>query len=153
MPIARINFIEISFTQILLFRLDIAVASKNAFNEVNRAMDLYYKVLKEVPWSTLKQKLDHLEAYRNDYSGAAAAIIAQIRVQMTNGIDAYKRSSQSISEWCGYAVKQLEAYIKLFDGVNSGNLQKQKQILVDMLNEGLQKMQAAQDELNKSSSR
>lgn len=116
-------------------------------------MDLYQKLLKEVPWSTLKQKLDNLEAYRNDYSNAAASIISEIKGHMTNGIAAYKKSSQNIYDWCVVAVKRLDAYVKLFNNVNADSIQKQKTLLVEMLNDGIQKMEAAQNELGKSSSR
>lgn len=116
-------------------------------------MDLYYKVLKDVPLSTLNEKLNNLEKYHNDYSSAAAGIISEIKGHMSNGIDAYKRASQIIYDWCNFAVKRLESYIQLFDAVNPPNVQKQKEILIEMLDEGLRKMQTAQDELGKSSSR
>lgn len=138
---------------LILFRLDIADASKSALNEVNQAMDLYNKILRDVPWTNLKQKLNNLESYRNDYSSAAASIIAEIRGHMTNGIDAYKKATQSIFDWCSTAAQKLEAYIKLFDGVNAANLEKQKKILLDLLVAGVQKMEAAQDQLGKCSSR
>lgn len=127
--------------------------SKNAIDEVNRAMGLYQKILKDVPWTTLKQKLDNLESYRNDYSSSAASIIAEIRGHMTKGIDAYKSSSRNIYDWCMFAQKRLESYVKLFEGANEESIEKQKDILVELLDEGVTKMESAQDELGKSSSR
>lgn len=116
-------------------------------------MDLYQKVLKDLPWSSLKSSLNNLEQYRNDYSSSAADIISEIKGHMSSGIEAYKRSSRNIYDWCNFAVQRLDSYIQLFNGLNSDNIQKQKQILIVMLDEGIKRMNMAQDELYSSSLR
>lgn len=88
--------------------IDIAATSKNAISGVDRVIDLYHKVLKDVPWKTLRGKLDNLEKHRNDYSSGAASIISNVKGHMTSGIDAYKKASEIIYAWCNFAVKRLE---------------------------------------------
>lgn len=116
-------------------------------------MDIYQKVLKDLPWNSLKSSLDNLEQYRNDYSSSAASIISEIKGHMSSGIEAYKRSSRNIFDWCNFAVQRLDSYVQLFNGLNPSNIQKQKQILIEMLDEGIKKMDKAQEELGNSSSR
>lgn len=46
----------------------------------------------------------------------------------------------------------LRAYLKLFNGYNRENAEAQKKILLKVLDDGIEKMTAAQDQLSKSSS-
>lgn len=70
---------------------------------------------------------------------------------MLNGIDAYHAASQSVYEWTGLAVKLLRVYIKLFDTYNEINAGAQKQMLLQVLDNGIKRLADAQEELKKSS--
>lgn len=119
------NFVEFFF-DIIIFWLDIAPISKNTFSAIAVALNFFDKISKEVPWRTVKEKLDHLESYHNDYSKEAAGIIAEIKKHMTAGIAAYKKSLEQINQWCDDTKKSLESYIKLFHNVNKANTNEQK---------------------------
>lgn len=69
-----------------------------------------------------------------------------------NGIDAYFTASQNVYEWTGLVVPLLRVYIQLFKGYNQAKSDGQKKLLLQVLEDGVERMNAAQEELGKSSS-
>lgn len=57
-----------------------------------------------------------------------------------------------LSRWTGLVMPLLGAYLKLFDSYNVENAAAQKKLLLRVLDDGIAKMTAAQDQLGKSSS-
>lgn len=92
-----------------------------------------------------------MDKFRDDYSDESALLIAEIRTLMWHGIDSYFSASQNVYEWTGLAMSHLKLYIRLFDMYSTRTAQSQKQLLIAMLADGVEKMTAAQDQLGKSS--
>lgn len=116
------------------------------------ALDLYDSVLDRIiPWAEFNATLVELDRFRNDYSLQSALLISEIRTLMLHGMDAYYSASQNVYEWAGLAANYLALYIKLFDHYSMEGAESQKQLLIDMLSDGVEKMSAAQDELARSS--
>lgn len=116
------------------------------------AIDLYNSVIDRiVPWKEFNETLVELDKFRDDYTDESALLIAEIRTLMEHGIDAYFAASQSVYEWCGLAMSNLRLYIRLFELGGTAAGTAQKTLLVNILNDGVEKMSAAQDSLGKSS--
>lgn len=119
----------------------------------NEAFSVYDRILDQVvPWKEFNETLIELDKYREDYSTESATLIGDIKTRMMNGIDAYAEASQSVYEWASLVVPLLKAYLTLFDGYNPQKAHAQKTILLKILDEGMAKMNAAQDKLSISSS-
>lgn len=93
-----------------------------------------------------------LDKFRKDYSIESGALLAEIKIHMMNGINEYFAASQTIYEWASLTASQLKLYVKLFASQGARRAMAQKQILLKILEDGVAKMTAAQEELGKSSS-
>lgn len=119
----------------------------------NIAMDSYSKVLDLAdPWEKFHETMRGLEKYRDDYSKKALKLYINIRYFVSNGISAYHRSTEHVYEWCYLVVPMLKKYIELFDGMNESKLAEQKDLLVEILDNGIKEMENAQKELDEASS-
>lgn len=127
--------------------------AKEGIDAVDKALDLYNKVFDQiVPWKTLNETIEKLDKFRQDYSQEAANLIGNTKTLMMDGMDAYFRATQSVYEWCGLAVPLLKAYKKLYEGaMNQGKFTAQRTLLLKVLDDGIAKMEKAQDELAASS--
>lgn len=133
--------------------LDIVETSKKAINEVKNVVNLYDKLLTELPWKKLQETVTNLDQRKAEYSEAARKIVLEIKSLMATGVRRYVGSSRRIYDWTDSAEEQLQKYVKLFGDITASNIEKQKDILVEVLNDGIQKMQLAQKRLGESSSR
>lgn len=105
-----------------------------------------------IPWKNFNATLIELEKRRIQYSNESAALIAEMKIHMLNGIDAYFAASKNIYDWAGSVGSSLTLYISLLsDQQNVRQITEQKTILSEMLRNGIERMNAAQDELGKSS--
>lgn len=131
--------------------LDIA---KEGIESLDKGLDLYHKILdKVVPWSKLNKTMGKLGNNRFNYSEEAAALIGQIEPKMMDGMDAYFRATQNMFQWCGLAIDLLEPYKTLFDGEMDQDIYNtQREILLQLLDDGITRMKKGQGELAVSSS-
>lgn len=128
--------------------------SKEGIDTLDKGLDLYNKHLdKIIPWSEFNKTIAKLDEFRSDYSIEAGTLIGQIQTQLRDGLNAYFRATQNIFQWCGLAMGLLEDYKSLFDGeLNQDIYTNQRDILLQVLQEGIEKMQKGKAELAASSS-
>lgn len=118
--------------------------TKQGFEIVGKGLELYHKVLDEkVHWKSIEQTVKTLNNYSNHYSNTAAGIIGEIKTLTNNATDQYFMAKQSIQEWCSLAVRLIAAYKFLFDKHDENNFPAQKQLLLKVLDDGMEKMTAA----------
>jgi hemolysin E len=116
------------------------------------ALDVYNKTIDQViPWKTFDDAIAELLRYQDEYSEQAAALVAGIKTLLLNSRDAYYSATQSVYEWCGVTSQLLAAYLTLFDDYCEKKADAQKAILLKTLGDGITKMTAAKDQLEKSS--
>lgn len=126
---------------------------KEGIDTADKMMDLYNKHLDRiVPWKEFKETLDELDKFRGNYSVESAALIGDIKTLMMDGMDSYFSASQSVYEWAGTVIPHLTTYVKLFDSYSAEIAEIQKKLLLDVMNEGEERMTDAQNDLGKSSS-
>lgn len=65
--------------------------------------------------------------------------------------DKYFEATQTVYEWCGVVTQLLSAYILLFDEYNEKKASAQKDILIRILDDGVNKLNEAQKSLLASS--
>lgn len=127
--------------------------AKKAIAASNEAMDLFNKVLdQKVPWHAFEATLDELDRFRNDYSTKAAALVAEVKTKMSQGMTAYYEASKHVYEWCMMMEPLLQKYIALFDHINTAKSTEQKQVLIKVLDDGIKEMEKAQKMLGDCSS-
>lgn len=119
----------------------------------NNALDLYNKIYDQVmPWKKLEEALKVLDERRDDYSVESGSLLGVIKTLIMNALDQYFQSTQVIFEWCGVAVELLRDYLELFDKIDESTFNNQKAILIEVLSDGITKMEQAQKNLGESSS-
>lgn len=134
--------------------LDIVDTSIKAIDEVSNIMSLYQKALNGLPWKQLQNSLANLDRRKDEYSAAAGAIVAEIKYLMAKGVEAYKKSSSRIYDWSYYVVDRLKLYVALlFDDMDASYIREEKDLLIRVLENGIEIMRSAQQELAESSSR
>lgn len=104
-----------------------------------------------IPWKEFNETLVELDKFRKDYSIESALLIGETKTLMMAGMDAYFSASQDVYEFAGLAATHLKLYIKLFNHYNSRSAEAQKDLLLQVLGNGVTKMTAALDQLHKSS--
>lgn len=115
-----------------------------AIDAVQQALSIYDIFIdRNVPWTIFTKSLNYLDKYRNELSTNSALLIAEIKVDMMNSIDARFHASQKIFEWATLTVFHLKLYIELFDGHDKKKFETQKQLLIDVLDKGIAQMNAA----------
>lgn len=131
----------------------IAVA-KEGIETLDKGLDLYHKQLdKIIPWEEFNITVTKLNQYRSNYSTKAGALIGEVQTKLMDGMDAYSRATQNIYQWSGLAIDLLEPYKELFDGVLNQDLYTtQRQIIIQLLEQGIAKMEMGKAELAASSS-
>lgn len=131
--------------------LDIA---KEGIESLDKTLDVYHNILdKAVPWKKLNETIAKLGNNHSNYSEKAVALIGQIETKMMDGMDAYIRATQNIFQWCGLTNELLEDYKTLFDGEMDQDIYNtQREILLQVLDNGITRMNKAQEELAASSS-
>lgn len=137
---------------ILIAKEGIAIA-KEGIETLDKGLDLYNKHLdKIIPWSEFNKTIAKLNEYRSDYSKEAGALIGDIQTKLRDGLNAYFRATQTIFQWCGLAVGLLEDYKSLFVGeLNQDLYNTQRDIILEVLKEGIEKMVKGREELTASS--
>lgn len=105
----------------------------------------------DLPWKKLLSSIDNLDQRKAEYSDATAKIVAEIKSLAEKGADGYSGSSRTIYDWSNSAVQHLlKVYMKLFNDKNASIIQNEKVVLIKVLEEGVQKMNSALNELNES---
>lgn len=128
--------------------------AKDGIDTLDRGLELYNKHLdKIIPWAELNKTLDKLNEFRSDYSEQAAALISEIQTKMYDGMDAYFRATQNIFQWCGLVLDLLEDYTPLLEGeMNQALYDNQRDIILQALDDGIDRMEKGKEELATSSS-
>lgn len=117
------------------------------------AMDSFIEVIDEaVPWHTFEATLNELDKFRNEYSKKAAEKVAEVRMYMSEGMNAYYLATKDVNEWCMVVEPMVQEYIDLFDNIDKAKSAQQNGVLVKMLDGGIKEMEEAQEKLGNSSS-
>lgn len=125
---------------------------REGIETADQVLSLYDRIVDRViPWKAFNETLVELDKFRKDYSSESAQLIGEVKTLMMNGIDAYFTASQNVYEWTGLTIPLLQVYIKLYNGYNEAKAAGQKKLLLQVLEDGVDRMNAAQEELYKSS--
>lgn len=131
--------------------LDIA---KGGIESLDRGLDVYHKILdKVVPWSKFRKAIVELDKNPLDYSEEAAALIGDIHTKMQDGLDAYIQATRNMFQWCGLTMDLLGDYKSFFDEeIDQDIYNMQRDILLQVLDDGITRMNKGREELAISSS-
>lgn len=122
------------------------------FKSASRAMDVYSKTLDEViPWNVFHKIIETIQNHQGNYRGKSGQLVGEIKTALMNSEEHYFQTTQSIYNWCGESVPILEAYTDLMKDQNEEKANKQKDLLISMLDSGISKMDDALKSLNGSS--
>lgn len=129
---------------------DMDVAEKS-IEGAGKVLDVYDKTLDRViPWNVFHETMQALEKGRGRYSQTAGTLVGQIVTSMLNSENHYFTASQSIYGWCGESIPLLEGYLYLFKDYDKEKAEGQKELLINVLDTGLEKMNIALDHINQS---
>lgn len=139
-------------TGILVVSEGLEVANKG-IDTVERGFDVFTKILdRVVPWLELNRTISKLDEFQSDFSKEAGGLISDVKFKMEEGLDAYSRATQSVSEWCALAVNLLNTYKLLFTGqMNAEKFDASRLLLLDVLDDGIAKMTIGINEMTASS--
>lgn len=127
--------------------------AKNAIDTSIEALDLFNKALyQSVPWKTLQNIPNEMDKFRGEYSAEAADLVADVKTHLSNGVTAYKQATKHVTEWCSVTYSLLLKYIGLFKNIDETKSAEQNKILIEMLDDGITKLEQAQKALGDSSS-
>lgn len=121
---------------------DAVESDKEVFDIINKAIDLYDRL--EL-WSQIDGTIATLDRYRADFSMESAGLIEVIKTRTLNGKDTYFRSTKTISEWCNLIIQELSKFISEAEPAD------RRKILLTVLDNGINKMNEAQEALGESS--
>ncbi|EBH7291219.1 hemolysin HlyE [Salmonella enterica] len=125
---------------------------KSAIETADGALDFYNKYLDQViPWKTFDETIKELSRFKQEYSQEASVLVGDIKVLLMDSQDKYFEATQTVYEWCGVVTQLLSAYILLFDEYNEKKASAQKDILIRILDDGVNKLNEAQKSLLASS--
>lgn len=129
--------------------------TNEAIQSTDEALGSFNKELdNKIPWKELKGTLKELDNFKEDYSEKSGTLVSLIKWQIEDAIESYDWASAKISKWCGTAIELLTKYVGLFE--NDYTVEKahqQKELLVEMLDKGIEKMTEAQRAIDSSSTR
>lgn len=125
---------------------------KSAIETADGALDFYNKYLDQViPWKTFDETIKELSRFKQEYSQEASVLVGDIKVLLMDSQDKYFEATQTVYEWCGVVTQLLSAYILLFNEYNEKKASAQKDILIRILDDGVNKLNEAQKSLLASS--
>lgn len=96
----------------------------------------------------LKETLNVLDTYRDDYSIETAAQIGKLKNYIMDANDAHFHASQRIYEWIKLTASHLKLYIKFFSGYDAQKAERQKQFSLEMLDSGIGQLSLAKGYLD-----
>lgn len=100
----------------------------------------------------LRQSILKSNEFQSSYSKEAAALSADVKAKVTNGLDASFRARYKAWEMCAVAIPPLSAYNNLLTGqMNQPKFAAARVLLINLFSNGVQKMSEAQKELDDSS--
>lgn len=117
--------------------------TKQGFLIVEKCVEMYQVLDSTVPWKPIAETIKVLDKYYDQYTIASAEIVGKIKTLASNAADSYFMAKQLIFEMCSVAPRLIVAYKMLFDKHDPSNFQAQKQLLLKVLDDGMEKMSAA----------
>lgn len=127
---------------------DIAAKSVEGASKV---MDVYDKKMdKVIPWDVFHETCTELEKGLGRYGPVSGMLVGEIKTAMLNSENNYFQATTSIYGWCGEAIPLLDGYLELFKGYDKNNAEAQKELLLEVLETGLKKMDIALGQVNQS---
>lgn len=125
---------------------------KTAIETADKALELYNKVLDQViPWNTFNDTVKELNRFKEEYSQSASTLVGEIKTLLMNSQDKYFEATQVVYEWCGVTTPLLTAYLSLFNQYDEKKALAQKATLIKVLDDGICKLEKAQQSLHASS--
>lgn len=111
------------------------------------------------PYQKLEDVIKEMESHCNGISRETASLIAEVKTLTMTATDKYKSSTMKIDAWCGTASQLLEAYMNPFNEsflrkifrFNDEKAKAKRDILIKVLSNGLEEMNAALDTLKNCS--
>lgn len=92
-----------------------------------------------------------MDQYQNSYSARAADIARSVKTHLQDAMETYFMSSRSVYEWCGVAVQDFQSYLDLLQDFSIENAKEQQQLVIQVLEEAINKMTPAVQLLDQAS--
>lgn len=121
---------------------------KTFYQALSQYNNLQERIL---PWKEFNKTIIKMDKYHQNYSIESRELISEIKGLILSGKDAYLAASRHIYDWAGLVTPLLASYISLFKRSTSANAKTQKDILLQVFDDGILRLSASQDELYKSS--
>lgn len=91
-----------------------------------------------------------MDTYNDDFFKENEDVLSKIKISMMNGMDAQYRLVRSIYEWSTLSIPLLTKFIAMVKQNDTTKLNAEKLIFVQVLKDGIEKMNRAQQDLDKS---
>lgn len=126
--------------------------AKDSIASVTSALDLYSTALDQpIQWEMFERIVKELDRFRGDYSKQSGILVGEVKTLLSNAVDQYFTATQSTYEWCDSVQMILEVYLEQFEERNSKTNEHLTKLLSKMLDNVVQKMNAAQVNIKQSS--
>lgn len=126
-------------------------AVRNSIKISNEVLDLFKEEDRYIPTDEFKILIRKLDEHKSSYSKRAGELASEVKSLLKDAMAAYFMSTQSVYEWCGIVVKRLQTYLDLHHNFSKTKAKMQQRIIIEVLDQGLKKMSAAQQKLNEAS--
>lgn len=128
-----------------------APIEEKTIEAIDKVFDLCSAVNERLPWNEFKKVLPEFDKHINEYSEKSASMVANIKTNIMNAIDAYSEASRHITEWSSLNIPILQAHLKLFSDYSAVKANAQNGLLQKLLDDGVVRTKIAQAELEKIS--
>lgn len=129
----------------------IAGSQLNSIAKSSEVFHLFEELQNSLPLDEFKNYLTKLDKYHNNDSGKTGDLARETKTHLENAVDTYLLASQAVYEWCGVAAERLESYLRLFEKFSKGKSKMQHRILIQVLEQALNKFTKAKEKLDEAS--
>ncbi|XP_037044799.1 hemolysin E, chromosomal-like [Bradysia coprophila] len=123
--------------------------TKQGFLIVGKCVEMYNVLDVTVQWDPITETIEAQDLHFANYTIETAQIIGKVKMFTYEAADKYFWAKQRMYEMCNMAKPLIAAYKNLFDMHDPSNFPAQKQLLLKVLDNGMEKMTAADVELEK----
>lgn len=116
---------------------------KESIEVIDQAISLYDKYIeREISWKGLGHSLDEMDKFRKDIFSNSETSIQEIKMNVTNAIDAHFLATQNVYEWAQSTASSLKLFIRLYENHDTKKANTQKQLILQLLESGVVQLRA-----------
>ncbi|KAG4075094.1 hypothetical protein HA402_008159 [Bradysia odoriphaga] len=125
--------------------------TKQGFLIVGKCVEMYKVLDVTVPWKVIKETIKTQDLRSANYTIETGEIVGKVKTLTYEAADKYFSAKEIMYEMCSLANSLIAAYKKMFNTHDPSNFPAQKQLLLRVLDNGMEKMTAAHVELDRCS--